>query len=450
VNSAQVRDHVSQGLSLLSRLGVTRQILALVAAFVAVIVFAVGLLSLQMSRTWRAAEHAVRLANERNSVIFGVIDAVADVEQNAKRLIREKDPDAIEKLIAEVKTLSESAQKRVDGAGNDFAPIKAGLGALSQANTNVIAKILVGDYAQAQERLIAESDPAFDKVLAGLGAIQKRCEAELIRAADEEGRQSTRAQTAIITLVVAVSALLVAFALLVVRRTASELNGAVAEVGQGADQMASVARQVSNAAQGLAQGANEQAASVEETSASAEHVRAIVRDNAASSKKIAALMGETMGVVERANAALGQMTQSMSAIGSSSGRISKIIRVIDEIAFQTNILALNAAVEAARAGEAGAGFAVVADEVRNLARRSSEAARETAALIEESILKSDEGQRRLEGVNTAIRSVTVMAGEISALADEVSGNTERQTAWRMKCPATRNGKPRASRRSPKH
>ena len=109
----------------------------------------------------------------------------------------------------------------------------------------------------------------------------------------------------------------------------------------------------------------------------------------------------------------------MKEINSSSEKISKIIRVIDEIAFQTNILALNAAVEAARAGEAGMGFAVVADEVRNLAHRSAQAAKDTAALIEESIGKSSEGGRKLDQVAASIRQITGSATQVKTLVDEI-------------------------------
>jgi methyl-accepting chemotaxis protein len=107
---------------------------------------------------------------------------------------------------------------------------------------------------------------------------------------------------------------------------------------------------------------------------------------------------EAEHLVANANGSLQEMVESMKEINGSSEKISKIIRVIDEIAFQTNILALNAAVEAARAGEAGMGFAVVADEARNLTQRSAQAARDTASLIEESISKSSEGSKRLDQV----------------------------------------------------
>ncbi|MEP7366645.1 MAG: methyl-accepting chemotaxis protein, partial [Acidobacteriota bacterium] len=118
---------------------------------------------------------------------------------------------------------------------------------------------------------------------------------------------------------------------------------------------------------------------------------------------------------------------AMSEINAQSGKISKIIKVIEEIAFQTNILALNAAVEAARAGEAGMGFAVVADEVRNLAQRSSQAAKDTSALIEESILKSHEGKVKVDLVTSAIRRITDDVERMNTLVAEVGKGSGEQS-----------------------
>jgi methyl-accepting chemotaxis protein/methyl-accepting chemotaxis protein-1 (serine sensor receptor) len=139
-------------------------------------------------------------------------------------------------------------------------------------------------------------------------------------------------------------------------------------------------------------------------------------------------MNAVCNSVTEANHTLGGMKQSMEAIGESSGKISKIIKVIDEIAFQTNILALNAAVEAARAGEAGMGFAVVADEVRSLAQRCAQAAKDTAVLIEDSISKTTEGRAKLNGVTASIDAITGGARKAKTLVDEVDAASNEQSA----------------------
>jgi methyl-accepting chemotaxis protein len=138
-------------------------------------------------------------------------------------------------------------------------------------------------------------------------------------------------------------------------------------------------------------------------------------------------VNETAMQVGRSNTALREMVASMEAIKTSSEKVAKIIKTIDEIAFQTNILALNAAVEAARAGEAGMGFAVVADEVRNLAQRSAVAARDTAALIEEAITSSHKGAEKLDQVSISIGAITESANRVKSLVEEVSESSKQQT-----------------------
>ena len=198
------------------------------------------------------------------------------------------------------------------------------------------------------------------------------------------------------------------------------------ELREGANQVTAAGSQVSSAAQALARDASQQAASLQQTSASSEEIRSMTRTNAANSQTSADHMAETTRLVEDANGKLGEMKASMDAINASSGKIAKIIKVIDEIAFQTNILALNAAVEAARAGEAGMGFAVVAEEVRNLAQRSAQAAKDTAALIEESIGRSKEGGIKLGQVVESIDHITGSAAKVRALVDEVHLGSEEQ------------------------
>jgi methyl-accepting chemotaxis protein len=137
-------------------------------------------------------------------------------------------------------------------------------------------------------------------------------------------------------------------------------------------------------------------------------------------------MNQAGQVVSEANHTLEQMQASMQEINASSEKIGRIIKVIDEIAFQTNILALNAAVEAARAGEAGMGFAVVADEVRNLAQRSAQAAKDTAGMIEESIATSNQGRSKLEEVSKAIYAITEKATKVKGLVDNVKASSGEQ------------------------
>jgi len=214
--------------------------------------------------------------------------------------------------------------------------------------------------------------------------------------------------------------------IVVVRQMNSALGGMGSQVSEGAQQVARAAVQMGSISQSLAQGASEQAVSLEQTSASAEQVNSMVQRNAKSSREAAEHTNDSNHLLTEANQKLEQMLVSMRDISSSSEKISKIIRVIDEIAFQTNILSLNAAVEAARAGEAGMGFAVVADEVRNLAQRCSQAAKDTSGLIEESIQHSKVGKVRLDEVALAMRQVTSSAVQVQRLSNEVNAGSEEQ------------------------
>jgi methyl-accepting chemotaxis protein len=184
------------------------------------------------------------------------------------------------------------------------------------------------------------------------------------------------------------------------------------------------AHELSSGAQGLANGAGAQAAALEETSASIEEINAKTRANAESARESARVAGEVAGTVATSSASFSAMTDSMDRIRKSSESVEKIVKTIEEIAFQTNLLALNAAVEAARAGEAGLGFAVVADEVRTLARRSAEAAKNTAALVEAAAGEARGGTTRVADVSAAVGAIAEQIARVQKLAGDVRDGSQ--------------------------
>lgn len=192
-------------------------------------------------------------------------------------------------------------------------------------------------------------------------------------------------------------------------------------------QVAAAAGQVASASQTLAQGTSEQAASLEETSASLEEIGGIARRNAEGAERLQAMAHDTRETTTSGVEQMRAMVDAMAAIKNSSDNIAKIVKSIDEIAFQTNILALNAAVEAARAGEAGLGFAVVAEEVRALAQRAAGAARETTEKIEDSIAKSAHGASLSDRLADSLRQIEDKTGKMNGVIGDIAVASKEQT-----------------------
>ena len=210
------------------------------------------------------------------------------------------------------------------------------------------------------------------------------------------------------------------------QKISTSLNHTLFLINTAADQVTTGAGQVSLSAQELASGATEQAATVEELSASITSVAKKVEQNEANVRKATVYVKEAGDGVEEINEHMQKLYGAMKDIGTSSEKISSVTKVIEDIAFQTNILALNAAVESARAGEAGKGFAVVADEVRNLATKSSEAAKKTSDLIEHSVRTVSEGEKYASAGALILKTVSEKAQLAVQAIHEIEASSSHQ------------------------
>jgi len=205
------------------------------------------------------------------------------------------------------------------------------------------------------------------------------------------------------------------------------LNHTMSEINSSSSQVSSGAKQVADGAQSLAQGSTEQAAALEELSNSIAGITEKTKTNAATADKTSTLSVTIKDNAEKGSRQMDEMIAAVSDINEASRNIGKIIKTIDDIAFQTNILALNAAVEAARAGQAGKGFAVVAEEVRNLASKSAEAARDTGNMIQNSMDKAELGSRIAGETAASLNEIVVGIKESSGLITEIARSSEEQS-----------------------
>jgi methyl-accepting chemotaxis protein len=283
-------------------------------------------------------------------------------------------------------------------------------------------KIDEHDKVQAEDVL-----PTYRKMMA---ALQEDIEYNetLANQASATGKADAASSTYIVAITLAATVLFATFfAWLVSSSTKKALQTLATNLDQGALQTAAAARQVSMASNQLSSGSSEQASSVEETSTSLEEMSSMIRATAENAQKAKSLATEARAEAQAGSQTMGEMMEAMTAINTSSAEVAKIVKNIDEIAFQTNILALNAAVEAARAGEAGAGFAVVADEVRSLAQRSAAAAKETAEKIEAAIANSRNGSMCSTKVGESLKQITEKVSATDALVADIAAAASEQS-----------------------
>jgi methyl-accepting chemotaxis protein len=406
--------------------GITRQLIILASALALAGPTAIGGLAYVFYQGRHASRAVAEVNNRRTDALLGLVEAVGQAQGAVQHLVREKDPDNMEKLMDQGKAASKSAVAKIQEAGANGGGVASAFEALGGANDKSIGLLLHGDSAQSQQVLIEESNPAFERLMAAIGESQRELDRQEAAEVAASEASSSRLQNSIFALVGIVIAALIAFTFPVVRRINVTLHQVLAELKVASETNAAAASQISASSHALAQGASQQAASLEETSASSEEISSITMKNAENAEHAAEKMKDAAAQIAEAGTRLEHMVTSMNEINSAADSISKTIQVIEDVAFQTNILALNAAVEAARAGESGMGFAVVADEVRNLAQRCSQAARDTAGLIESSIAKTKEGKNKLDEVAGTFRGITGSAREVNALVDEVRSASNEQ------------------------
>jgi methyl-accepting chemotaxis protein len=291
----------------------------------------------------------------------------------------------------------------------------------SSAATNAEASALV--YHRARKEL----DPIADAYGA---ALDKCVDLEKKETEAEAGAVLVAAHATRIGVIIGVSLALILGTILattVIRSTVKVLKLVCDSLNDGASQVTAAAGQVSASSQSLAEGASEQAAAIEETSASLEEISSMVKRTTDNTSKANHLAKDTRAAADIGSTDVQTMSTAMAAIKNSSDDIAKIIKTIDEIAFQTNILALNAAVEAARAGEAGMGFSVVADEVRSLAQRCAQAAKETTTQIHNSISRTGQGVEISQKMSNTLNEIVVKVRDLDGLVAEISIASKEQS-----------------------
>jgi hypothetical protein len=335
--------------------------------------------------------------------------------QNAKSRLND-----LSAVVAAHPELS-AQQALVVKLSTDLSDYDVALAAITQT---VDHGILQGDLYTAQVKEWAQRGA----VLVGDADRAQMVSSTTSNSSNEANLGSLRAASTLDTITFICSLFLcVGVAALIVKRLTRSLRHITESLESSAHQIASSASELSSSANALAQNSSEQASTIEETSAASSLINTMANRTTEGSRKAFEMVERSQTAFNHTNQCITDMVTSMTTLSASSRKISVVIKVIDDIAFQTNILALNAAVEAARAGEAGMGFAVVANEVRNLAQRCAQAAKDTVLLIEESIQGAAAANLTVDQVAKAVQTITADSATVKKVVSEINEGSVEQT-----------------------
>ncbi len=363
-----------------------------------------------------ADAYAVEIVDTSHKLVAGTLgfgEARKSIEGALGRIDKTWREYTASKMTTEEAGLVKDAEKRMALAG---PVINRLLDAIEREKPDDVRKI-------KDSSLYPVVDPITD-IMNQLVNLQQDVAGKAVDAAASEARSSRNTQIIVISLALLLG---ISTGLYISLRAASRLREISAALDEAANQVASGSSQVTVSSQQLAEGAAESASSLEETSSSLEEMASMTRQNNGNAINANKLMDEANKLVGKGATAMGSTVESMRAMNEAAEKTGRIIKTIEEIAFQTNLLALNAAVEAARAGEHGRGFAVVADEVRTLAQRSAVAAKDTAALIEENANRAAKGVAVSQEASASMADITASASKVAGLVGEIAAASQEQT-----------------------
>jgi methyl-accepting chemotaxis protein len=332
----------------------------------------------------------------------------------------QKEEAELGEMVKQLEKMAETEAERTA-----FSGLRPVLDAYS-AETRKLREVSTRNQAEETQSYLLSAGKIGNEFLEKVGAIGKLHEEETDAGTRMIEASADSAKQAVLWSNLAGLLLGCVVAWYIIRSIGKILSRLGRDLGLGAEQTASAAGNVSSASQSLASGASQQAASIEESSSALEELSSMTRRNAEHSSAAKAETRQALSAAERGAGDVLALSEAMEAVKASSDDITKIIKTIDEIAFQTNILALNASVEAARAGEAGMGFAVVAEEVRSLAQRSAQAAKETAGRIQAATVRSAQGSELSAKVSQSLSEIVERVRKVDQIVAEVATASQEQ------------------------